>query len=46
VIGRMDEKNFIWPVWVSPTLIAPEPWSQWLPKHGAPQPALKRATAA
>jgi urea transport system substrate-binding protein len=32
VIGRMDEKNFIWPVWVSPTLIAPEPWSQWLPK--------------
>lgn len=33
VIGRMDEKNFIWPVWVSPTLIAPEPWSQWLPEN-------------
>ena len=33
VIGRMDEKNFIWPVWVSPTLIAPEPWSQWLPQN-------------
>ena len=28
--GEMGEKNFIWPVWVSPTLIAPEPWSQWL----------------
>ncbi|HTQ82358.1 MAG TPA: transporter substrate-binding protein, partial [Pseudolabrys sp.] len=33
VIGRMDEKNFIWPVWISKTLIAPEPWSQWLPAH-------------
>jgi urea transport system substrate-binding protein len=32
VIGRMDEKNFIWPVWVSPTLITPEPWSRWLPE--------------
>ncbi len=30
VIGRMDEKNYIWPVWVSPTLLAPEPWSRWL----------------
>jgi len=29
-IGRMDEKNFIWPVWVSPALLAPEPWSRWL----------------
>jgi urea transport system substrate-binding protein len=29
-IGRMDEKNYIWPVWASPGLIAPEPWSQWL----------------
>ena len=28
VIGRMDEKNFIWPVWISKVLIAPEPWSQ------------------
>lgn len=27
VISRMDEKNHIWPVWVSPGLIAPEPWS-------------------
>jgi urea transport system substrate-binding protein len=35
VIGRMDEKNFIWPVWISKVLIAPEPWSQWLPKHMA-----------
>jgi urea transport system substrate-binding protein len=33
VIGRMDEKNFIWPVWVSPTLIAPEAWSRWLPEN-------------
>ena len=37
----MDEKNFIWPVWVSPTLIAPEPWSQWLPKNA--EAALKKA---
>jgi urea ABC transporter urea binding protein len=41
VIGRMDEKNFIWPVWISPALIAPEPWSQWLPKN---DPVLKRAS--
>ena len=40
VIGRMDEKNFIWPVWVSPTLIAPEPWSRWLAQDLAP---LKKA---
>ena len=33
VIGRMDEKNFIWPVWASPTLLAPEPWSRWLPDN-------------
>ena len=32
-IGRMDEKNFIWPVWASPTLLAPEPWSRWLPDN-------------
>ncbi|MFA6264279.1 MAG: transporter substrate-binding protein [Pseudolabrys sp.] len=30
VIGRMDEKNVIWPVRVSDRLIAPEPWSKWL----------------
>jgi urea transport system substrate-binding protein len=32
VIGRMDERNVIWPVWTSATPIAPEPWSHWLPK--------------
>jgi urea transport system substrate-binding protein len=41
VIGRMDKHNYIWPVWVSPTLIAPEPWSQWLPKNA--EAALKKA---
>jgi hypothetical protein len=30
VIGRMDEKNVIWPVWISAKPITPEPWSQWL----------------
>ncbi len=35
VIGRMDEKNFIWPVWISTSLIAPEPWSRYLPEHMA-----------
>jgi urea transport system substrate-binding protein len=35
IIGRMDEKNFIWPVWMSKTLIAPEPWSKYLPAHMA-----------
>jgi urea transport system substrate-binding protein len=40
VIGRMDKHNFIWPVWTSPTLIAPEPWSQWLPKNA--EAALKK----
>jgi hypothetical protein len=23
----------LWPVWVSDGLIAPEPWSRWLPKE-------------
>ncbi|HEY1311769.1 MAG TPA: transporter substrate-binding protein [Pseudolabrys sp.] len=40
VIGRMDKHNYIWPVWTSPTLIAPEPWSQWLPKNT--EAALKK----
>jgi urea transport system substrate-binding protein len=45
IIGRMDEKNVIWPVWTSNTLIAPEPWSRWLPKNTAAgrQLALKKA---
>jgi urea transport system substrate-binding protein len=30
IIGRMDEKNRIWPVWTSKTLLPPEPWSPWL----------------
>jgi urea transport system substrate-binding protein len=29
-IGRMDQHNYIWPVWHSDGLIAPEPWSRWL----------------
>jgi urea transport system substrate-binding protein len=37
VIGRMDEKNFIWPVWTSKTLIAPEPRSQRLPENAEAQ---------
>ncbi len=39
-IGRMDEKNYIWPVWSSPELLAPEPWSRWVADNaeaGAPQ---------
>ena len=32
IIGRMDERNVIWPVWTSKTVVAPEPWSQWLAK--------------
>ncbi len=32
IIGRMDETNTIWPVWISDQPIAPEPWSRWLPK--------------
>ncbi len=46
VIGRMDEKNFIWPVWVSPTLIAPEPWSQWLPMNADTGSAVHYAQSA
>ena len=46
VIGRMDEKNFIWPVWVSPTLIAPEPWSQWLPMNTDAGSAVHYAQSA
>jgi urea transport system substrate-binding protein len=42
VIGRMDERNIIWPVWTSEGLIAPEPWSQWLP----PQPGQPAAITA
>jgi hypothetical protein len=42
IIGRMDEKNVIWPVWTSNTLIAPEPRSQWLPKNAETRP-LRRA---
>ncbi len=30
VIGRLDERNVIQPVWISNGLIAPEPWSRWL----------------
>ncbi len=30
VIGRLDAKNVIQPVWISDRLIAPEPWSPWL----------------
>jgi urea transport system substrate-binding protein len=37
-IGRMDARNFIWPVWRSDGLIAPEPWSRWL----APEAALRK----
>src|ERR1035438_3854420 len=45
VIGRMDEKNVIWPLWISDTLIAPEPWSRWLPKDAGTgrELTLKRA---
>jgi urea transport system substrate-binding protein len=43
IIGRMDESNVIWPVWTSNMLIAPEPWSQWLPKRAKLLPALKKA---
>ncbi len=34
VIGRLDERNVIQPVWTSDGLIAPEPWSRWL-DHGS-----------
>lgn len=33
VIGRFDENNVLWPVWISDGLIAPEPWSRWLEKN-------------
>ena len=32
IIGRMDARTTILPVWISDGLIAPEPWSRWLPK--------------
>jgi urea transport system substrate-binding protein len=44
VIGRFDERNVIWPVWVSPGLIAPEPWSRWLKAPG-PQAASTKSLA-
>ncbi len=40
-IGRMDTHNFIWPVWRSDGLIAPEPWSQWL--SAGTEATLRRA---
>jgi urea transport system substrate-binding protein len=40
VIGRFGAHNVIQPVWISDGLIAPEPWSRWLPKDA---PALRRA---
>jgi urea transport system substrate-binding protein len=40
VIGRFDERNVIWPVWVSEGLIAPEPWSRWLKTPASAQRAL------
>jgi urea transport system substrate-binding protein len=33
VIGRFDEHNVIRPVWMSEGLLAPEPWSRWLPRE-------------
>ena len=35
VIGRLDERNVIRPVWISDGLIAPEPWSRWLKQNRA-----------
>ncbi len=43
VIGRFDAHNVIQPVWISDRLIAPEPWSRWLPKSGERAP-LKKAS--
>ena len=40
VIGRFDAHNVIQPVWISDGLIAPEPWSRWLPQDAS----LKRAS--
>ena len=34
IIGRFDERNDIYPVWISEGLLAPEPWSRWLPQNG------------
>lgn len=34
VIGRFDERNDIYPVWISEGLLAPQPWSRWLPQNG------------
>jgi urea transport system substrate-binding protein len=34
IIGRFDEHNVIHPVWTSKGLLAPEPWSRWLPENG------------
>ncbi|HKA77015.1 MAG TPA: transporter substrate-binding protein [Pseudolabrys sp.] len=42
VIGRFDDHNVLWPVWISKDLIAPEPWSRWLPKSEV-APALRKA---
>jgi hypothetical protein len=39
----MDERNVIWPVWTSKTVVAPEPWSQWLAKVEQLPPPLKLA---
>jgi len=33
IIGRFDERNTIYPVWISDGLLAPEPWSRWLPQN-------------
>ena len=44
-IGRMDTHNYIWPVWASPALIAPEPWSQWLAHKPVTVDASRRMTA-
>ncbi len=44
-IGRMDTHNYISPVWASPALIAPEPWSQWLAHKPVTVDASRRMTA-
>ena len=46
VIGRMDKHNFIWPVWVSPALIAPVPWSPWLRERAQSAAAADYAKSA
>jgi urea transport system substrate-binding protein len=40
VIGRFDERNVLWPVWVSEGLIAPQPWSRWLQGPARSEAAL------